>query len=57
MAALDPETASSRFDRYWGEIVDDRRVRGLDNQSLERAQRLFVEADGSTLADDDNVNL
>lgn len=46
------ETATQRFARYWGQIVDDRRVRGLDYQSLERQQRLFVAEDGSTPADD-----
>lgn len=45
------ETALERFVRDWS-VQDDRRVRGLDYQSLERQQRLYVAADGSTPADD-----
>jgi len=50
------ETAAERFARDWSNVLDDRRTRGLDNQSLERVRRLYVAADGSTPADDNNVN-
>lgn len=51
------ETAAQRFDRDWEQIQDDRKVRGLDNQTAERASRLYVNAaDGTTPADDDLVN-
>lgn len=51
------ETAAQRFTRFWDSIEDDRKVRGLDNQTAERASRLFVNADdGTTPADDDLVN-
>lgn len=57
MAVLDPETAAQRFVRDWGSIVDDREVRGLFNQKLERAQRIYVNAaDGTTPATAGNVN-
>jgi hypothetical protein len=51
------ETAAQRFVRDWDSILDDRKVRGLDNQTTERASRLYVNAaDGTTPADDDLVN-
>lgn len=51
------ETAAERFVRDWDSIVDDRKVRGLDNQTAERASREYVNAaDGTTPADDDLVN-
>jgi len=51
------ETAAQRFVRDWDSIEDDRKVRGLDNQTAERASRLYVNADdGTTPADDDLVN-
>ncbi len=51
------ETAAERFVRDWDSILDDRKVRGLDNQTAERASRLYVNAaDGTTPADDDLVN-
>lgn len=51
------ETAAQRFTRHWDSILDDRKERGLDNQTTERASRLFVNADdGTTPADDDLVN-
>lgn len=51
------ETAAQRFVRDWDSIVDDRKVRGLDNQTAERASRLYVNAaDGTTPADDDLIN-
>lgn len=51
------ETAAERFVRDWDSIEDDRKVRGLDNQTAERASRLYVNAaDGTTPADDDLVN-
>lgn len=51
------ETAAERFVRDWDSIVDDRKTRGLDNQTAERASRLYVNAaDGTTPADDDLVN-
>lgn len=56
MANPATETAAQRYVRDWDSILDDRKTRGLDNQSLERVQRLYVAADGSTPADDDNVN-
>ncbi len=55
------ETAAQRFDRDWANILDDRRVRGLDNQSLERLKRIYVDnpqADfnsNTTPADDNHV--
>lgn len=48
------ESAADRFDRDWTQIEDDRKVRGLDYQSVERAERLYVGEDGSTPATDDN---
>lgn len=39
------ESVESRFDRDWGQIADDRKVRGLDNQSNERQARLYVNAE------------
>jgi hypothetical protein len=57
MAALDPETAAQRFVRDWDSIVDDREVRGLFNQKLERVQRIYVNAaDGTTPATAGNLN-
>ncbi len=51
------ETAAERFVRDWDNILDTRKVRGLDNQTAERASRLYVNAaDGTTPADDDLVN-
>jgi hypothetical protein len=51
------ETAAERFVRDWDSILDSRKVRGLDNQTAERASRLYVNAaDGTTPADDDLVN-
>jgi len=50
------ETAAERFVRDWNSMLDDRKTRGLDNQSLERVQRLYVAPDGSTPADDDNIH-
>lgn len=52
------ETAAQRFDRDYGQIPEQDRVdRELNNQSLERVRRLYVNAaDGTTPADDDNVN-
>lgn len=51
------ETAAQRFVRDWDSILDSRKVRGLDNQTAERASRLYVNAaDGTTPADDDLVN-
>ena len=51
------ETAAERFGRDWSNILDDRKVRGLDNQTAERASRLYVNADdGTTPADDDLVS-
>lgn len=55
------ETAAARFTRDWGTQPDGddaggRKDRGLNNQSLERAERLYVAPDGTTPADDNNVN-
>lgn len=51
------ETAAERFDRDWEHIQDTRKVRGLDNQTAERASRLYVNKEtGTTPADDDLVN-
>jgi hypothetical protein len=56
------ETAAQRFARDYGARPDNannttgRKARDLDNQSLERAQRLYVAPDGSTPADDENVH-
>jgi hypothetical protein len=57
------ETAAQRFDRDYGQRPDNanhttgRKFRDLDNQSLERVQRLYVNAaDGTTPADNDNVH-
>lgn len=55
MANPPTETAAQRFVRDWDSILDDRKVRGLDYQAPERAQREYVNAaDGTTPADDDN---
>jgi hypothetical protein len=57
MANPATETAAQRFVRDWDSQLDDRKTRGLDNQSLERVQREYVnKADGTTPADDDNEN-
>lgn len=56
------ESAAARFTRDWGTQPDGdatggRKDRGLNNQSLERAGRLYVNReDGTTPADDENVN-
>lgn len=56
------ETAAQRFVRDWDSQLDDRKARGLDNQSLERLKRLYVDApqadfmDNVTPADDDHVS-
>ncbi len=50
------ETAAQRFERKWGEVEQDRRDRGLNAQSTERKQRLFVAPDGSTPADDETFD-
>jgi len=51
------ETAAQRFTRDLDSLEDDRKVRGLDNQTAERASRIYVNAaDGTTPADDDLVN-
>lgn len=56
MTTPTPETAAERFVRDWDSMLDDRKDRGLDHQALERVQREYVAPDGSTPADDDNVN-
>lgn len=56
------ETAAQRFVRDYesqpdGNDAGGRKDRELNNQSLERAERLYVNAaDGTTPADDNNVN-
>jgi len=37
------ESAASRFERDWEHIRDDRKERGLDQQSLERKERRYVD--------------
>lgn len=55
MANPPTETAAQRFVRDWDSMLDDRKIRGLDYQSEERADREYVNAaDGTTPADDDN---
>jgi len=55
MANPATETAAQRFTRDWDSMLDDRKVRGLDYQSEERADREYVNAaNGTTPADDDN---
>jgi len=50
------ETAAQRFDRDYGHVETDRRVRELDHQTLERLQRIYVNsADGTTPADDNHI--
>lgn len=39
------ESAASRYNRKWAQIKDDRKVRGLDFQSQERKDRLFVDSE------------
>lgn len=56
MADATPETAAQRFVRDWDSMLDDRKNRGLDHQSLERVRREYVAPNGTTPADDDNVN-
>ena len=41
--SLTPEPVSERFRRDWEEIQDDRKIRGLDQQSDERQSRVYVE--------------
>ncbi len=59
MAVL--ETAAQRFARDWAAILDDRKERGLDNQSLKRLKRLYVDNpqpnynNNTTPADDEHV--
>lgn len=36
-------TVLDRFQRAWGSIADDRKERGLDEQSTERQARLYVD--------------
>ena len=56
------ETAAQRFNRDFGQRPDNnnkttgRKFRDLDNQSLERAERIYVGPDGETPADDENVH-
>lgn len=45
-----PESAASRFNRDWAQIKDDRKVRGLDKQDIERRKRVYVGDDGKTPA-------
>lgn len=58
MAVL--ETAAQRFARDWDQILDDRKARGLDKQSLKRLKRLYVDNpqpdfnNNVTPADDDH---
>jgi hypothetical protein len=56
MADAVAETAAQRFVRDWDSMLDDRKDRGLDHQSLERVQREYVAPNGTTPADDDNVH-
>lgn len=54
------ETAAQRFARDWASILDSRKERGLDNQSLKRLKRRYVDSpqadfnNNSTPADDDH---
>jgi hypothetical protein len=59
MAALEP--IEERYRRDWLELKDDRKVRGLDQQSpetAERLERLYVDPDTlmSHVARGDNIN-
>lgn len=55
------ETAAQRFVRDWDSQLDDRKDRGLDQQTLERLRRLYVDVpqgdfmNNTTPADDDHV--
>lgn len=52
------ETAAERYAREWLGMTQGRKVRGFDNQTLERRQREFVDsATGlTTTATGDNTN-
>ena len=45
------ESVESRYDRDWLNLGDDRKVRGFDQQSAERRERTYVDADGETVSD------
>lgn len=44
-SASTSESVAERFDRDWDSIGDDRKVRGLDQQSNERKSRQYVDHD------------
>lgn len=43
MVTVPAEGVESRFDRDWEQIRDDRKERTLDQQSLERKERRYVD--------------
>lgn len=50
------ENVSSRYNRDWLQLGDDRKVRGFDQQSQERRDRTYVDENGDTVsATGDNV--
>ena len=51
------ETPEQRYQRDWASIQDDRKIRGLDQQSVERWSRLYVGENGSAVNTSVPVNL
>lgn len=51
------ETAAQRYDRDWLHMTQGRKVRGFDNQTLERRQREYVDSatGNTTTATGDNT--
>lgn len=48
--ALYDGTVQDRYDREWKRLKDDRKLRGFDNQDVERREREFVDPDtGNTV--------
>lgn len=54
--ALYDGTVQDRYDRDWKRLNDDRKVRGLDYQSEERRERLYVDPDAIVVNPDGSVD-
>lgn len=50
------ESVSSRYDREWLQLEDDRKIRGYDNRSAERRSRDFVDPDAIVVDNDGTVH-
>ena len=51
------ESVTSRYDREWLQLGDNRKVRGFDGKTVERRGREFVGSNGNTVtATGDNVH-